>query len=564
MNIARFASAGLSLALTGCFAPDAPVDTAGQDGSDTATETDDSGSGTQTTTTTESDTSADTTDGTQSGPGTDGPTTGDTGTDDTGSADETSGSAAPVVELLVNGSAEPEAVEEASEVFVEATVTDVDGSVQSVEVLFDGTPISSPVVSNGDTWVARFVISGADDNGTHLIEAVATDDDDLSSSDSVNIDYDLPNGGLVEAWNFDNGEGGTVLGLHPTPDGDELVWSGQTFSSGDQGMRIDRIVGPVWQKNATNSDDLGSDVHPLPNGGYIGASAQGDSFDLQTRLRRYAPNGTTVEAAVFDGSDNGESNWPLGVEVDDAGDYYLLGAFVGPEQFESYLLKTNVNLTQEWRRSVSASPSTDGTPFVHDFDVRPDGRIALAGAETSRLWVATMNLDGELEDQVTLVSEFDQSIGYDIAWTPAGDLVVAGTVNEGDDWARLVRMYDDTLSEQWTVQGPANGDFAMAVTADDHGHIVVASTENCNFDGISQFMDCRLILRSYDEDGGLRWQHNAENGGSEFLGPLLFRPGAKSDIEVDRFGYVYVSAFHERPLGGGETRSEWWAQQHHP
>lgn len=567
MNIARIASAGLCIALTGCFSPSIPPESDGEDASSGGTDsggpssgqdsTDPDGTGTSNP---ETDTSIDT----DTSPDTDGPTEG-TDTEETDSAEGTAGASAPMIELTVNGSAEPATIETASEVLVEVTATDEDGSIESVEVLLDGRPVSAPVVSGGgDSYVARFIISGADDNGTHLIEAIATDDDGLSADDSVNVEFDLPNGGLIEAWDFDGGTGGNSLGIHPNADGSELVWIGQTFNGGNQSMRIDRVVGPVWQENGTNNDDLGSDVYPLANGGYVAAMAAGDAFNLETRLRRYASNGTTMTSALFDGSDNGESNWPLGIEVDDAGDNYVLGAFVGPDQFESFFLKVNSNLTQEWKRSLSSSAMTDGMPFIYDFDVRPDGRVALAGAESSRLWVATMTADGDIEDQLTLVSEFDQSIAYDVSWTPAGDIVVAGTTNDGGGWSRFVRMYDDTLAEQWTVEGPSNEDFSMAVTADDHGHIVVASTENCSFDSVSRYEDCRLVLRSYDEAGVLRWQHNAEAGNSEFLGPLLFRPGAKADIEVDRFGYVYVSALHERPLGGGDTRSDWWAQKHHP
>ena len=246
-------------------------------------------------------------------------------------------------------------------------------------------------------------------------------------------------------WDFDNGQGGSVLGLHPTPDGDELVWTGQVFVDGDQGMRIDRVVGPAWQGNATNDDDQGADVCPLPDGGYIAASAAGDAFDLETRLRLYSASGTETNSGLFDGSDNGESNWPLGIEIDDAGDYYVLGAFVGPESFESYLLKSNSNFTQDWKRSLTTSPETDGAPFVYDFDVRGDGRIALAGADNSRIWIAVLDSDGQVEDQITLVSEFDQSIAYDITWTPSGDIVVAGATNDGGGWARFVRMYDELL-----------------------------------------------------------------------------------------------------------------------
>ncbi len=568
MKTARIATAALCVALGGCFSPSVPAESQGMDDSGGGTDTEGPSSDTDApnpsgTGNTGNDTEP-TTDDTESGPETEGPDTETDSTADTDSTDDTGGGVAPTVELTVNSSDAPDTVEQASEILVQAEVDDVDGSVESVEILFDGRPVPGPVVQNGDTFTTRFIISGADDNGTHLVEATATDNDGLTGDDSVNLEYDLPNGGLIEGWNFDNGTGGNVLGLHPNDEGDELVWIGQLFNGNNQQARTDRIVGPPWQENTGSADDLGADIYPLASGGYVAATAAGDAFNLETRIRRFASNGTTMSSQTFDGSDNGESNWPLGIETDDAGDNYVLGVFVGPDQFESFLLKTNGDLTQEWKRSLSSSPETDGMPFVYDFDVRSDGRIVLAGAETSRMWLATLSADGELEDQLTLVSEFDQSIAYDVTWTPSGDIVVAGTANEGSDWSRLIRMYDDTLSEQWTVDGPANGDFAMAVTADDHGHIAVASTENCNFDGVSRFIDCRLVLRSYDEEGTLRWQHNAEDGNTEFLGPLLFRPGAKADIEVDRYGYVYVSAFHERPIGGGETRSEWWAERHHP
>lgn len=553
MNRVRTVSAGLGLTLAGCFSPNVATDTGSAEAESSTSEAD--------ATTPSSDSSAD---GTGTSGGSDLPETGDSDVGGTDTSDETKGQTGPVVELTVNGSTEPATVAQASEVVVEATAVDVDGSIESVDFFLDGEPLDALVESDGNTHTVRFIISGDDDDGTHIIEAVATDDEDLTGGSSVNVQFDLPGGGLIEAWSFDNGEGGSVLGLHPTPDGDQLVWTGQVFVDGDQDMRIDRVVGPAWQGNATNSDDQGSDVHPLPDGGYIAASAAGDAFALETRLRRYSANGTEMDSALFDGSDNGESNWPLGVELDNAGDYYVLGAFVGPDEFESFLLKSNTNLTQDWKRSLTTSPETDGTPFVYDFDLRGDGQIALAGSDNSRMWIAILDSDGQVEDQLTLVSEFDQSVAYDVTWTPTGEIVVAGATNDAEGWARFVRMYDDALLEQWTSTGAATGSFAMAITADDHGHIIVAASEDCTFNGTSRFEDCRLVLRSYGEGGELRWQHTAEDGGSEFLGPLLFRPGAKADVEVDRFGYVYVSAFHERSLGGGATRPEWWAEQHHP
>ena len=486
---------------------------------------------------------------------------------DTTSAPETEGAdsepGAPSVALTINGSAEPDPVNRASALVIEAAV---DGDAASVTILLDGDEVELQLDEAGGIYRGEWIASGAEVNGDRTFEAVAVDADGLEGSAAVDVTLDLPDGGLIEGWTYDNGEGGSVLGIAPNPEGDQVVWSGQVFVGDNQVMRVDRIVGDPWQGNGSRNDDQGGDVRWLDSGNYVVASAVGDAFDLNTRLRRYSTGGDPIDDGAFDGSDNDESNWPLGLEVDANGDYYILGAFVGPTAFSSYLLKANANYTQEWKRNLTEAASTDGAPFVYDFDVRDDGQIAVVGAhaETEYLWLAVYSPSGELEDQLSLPSEFDASIGFDVTWDPAGGLVVAGSADTGSGWGRLVRKYDDALLEQWTVDGPGNNDFALAVTADEHGHIAAVFAENCNLTEVFGYSDCRLVVRSYDTQGAMRWQHVAEGDASEFTGPLLFRPGSKADIEVDRYGYIYVTALHDRPLGGGETRGEWWAEQHHP
>ncbi|MGH1348899.1 MAG: hypothetical protein ACRBN8_45620 [Nannocystales bacterium] len=103
------------------------------------------------------------------------------------------------------------------------------------------------------------------------------------------------------------------------------------------------------------------------------------------------------------------------------------------------------------------------------------------------------------------------------------------------------------------------------MTTDAFGRTIAVSTETCSFNaGAALFDACRLVVRSYDREGQMRWQHQAEGTDPEFNGPVLFLPGFKADVEVDRYGYVYVSAQHRLPLGGDERRSEWWAEKHHP
>ncbi len=479
---------------------------------------------------------------------------------------ETDAGAAPIVSLLINGSEDPDAVASASGIEIEIGVEDPDGEVAGVELLVDGQPLDITLSEVSGGYRGEWIVSGAEVNGARVLEAVAVDDDGLEGSASGEVTLELPDGGLIEGWVYDNGEGGSALGIAPSPEGDEVVWSGQVFVGGNQLMRVDRIVGDPWQGNGSTNDDQGGDVLRLNSGSHVVASAAGDAFDLDTRLRRYSPSGVAQGMGVFDGSDNNASSWPLGLEADDAGDYYVLGAFTGAGAYSSFLLKANSDYTQEWKRNLTASAETDGAPLVYDFDVRPDGQIAVVGshAEIEYLWLATYTPGGELEEQLSLPSEFDASIGFDVSWDPDGGLVVAGSADEGTGWGRFVRKYDSALLEEWTVDGPGNDDFGLAVTVDDHGHTVVAFTENCNFTNPFGYNDCRLVLRSYDGSGAMRWQHVAEDSGSEFTGPLFYRPGAKPDVEVDRYGYIYVTALHDRPLGGGETRPQWWAEKHHP
>lgn len=567
----------LLLLATGCFTPNTmATDPQGEGETDPSSSTV-GGTDAETTSTTSSgvetlepttDTSSAT--GTTGDPATtDDPatTTEDTGETSDGSSETSSGLTRPNIdEFTVNGSSDPVEVGAASHLVVRAEVSDADGIVTDVEVSFDGEVLASGTPEAG-VFEFTWTVSGEEMNESSSLEVRATDDDDLSSTASLSAVLDMPNGGLIEAWNFDNGESSSVYSIKPTANG-EVVWAGQTFVGGDTIMRVDRAEGPVWQNTSSTDRDFAADVLPLDDGTFVVATALGTGFDLSSELRRYSSSGAPSGSSSFDGSPNSSSNWPQGVARDNSGDYYVLGSYIGETAFSSYLAKTDPSLNQVWIRDVSGSIATDGEPFVYDFDVRADGMIAVIGARvvgTDKLWLGLYDQAGSLSDQISLTSEFESSVGYGVAWT-SGGLTVSGATDDGNGWSRFVRAYDSDLLEEWTLSGPANTDFALAVDADPFGRVVVVSAETCELNlDIVRFDGCRLVLRSYDnDDGTLRWQHVAESSDDEFVGLTLPRPGFKADVTTDELGYVYVSAEHELPIGENEARSEWWAERHHP
>ncbi len=556
MTTPKFWIAPILLMSAGCFSPKVPASEETDGGTASGTEAPGSTGGTESTSLEDTGTGEETT------------RADETGTRGTETGAETDGKeSAPTIEtFLINGDSSSVEVDQASDVVLVATVVDADGNLEAVEFSRDGESLG-PTTVDGDEFSVSFVVSGVEMNEDSQLEVRASDEAGNFTTATIDLAVDMPNGGLVEGWNFDNGESSAVYAIHPTDAGD-VLWTGQVVQGGDLAMRVDRAEGSVWQETASLGRDFATGILDRDDGSFVVAAAVGSGFDLQTELRVYSAGGVATADQAYDGSPNNTSNWPLGLERDQAGDYFMLGSYIGAEAFSSFLLKTDSALNEEWVRDVTGSAATNGSPFVYDFDVRGDGMIALSGSRVvgngNKLWIGIYDTGGGLEDQTTLSTEFDDSIGYDVAWTTDG-LVVAGATNDGDGWARFARAYNDSLVSQWTVDGPANTDFSLAVTEDSFGRVVVASTETCSFNAATAaFDDCRLVLRSYDSEGTLRWQHIAEGGDPEFVGPLLARPGFNADIETDRLGYVYVSAQHQLPVGGNEERSEWWSERHHP
>lgn len=560
MTKPRLAAVALCALIPGCFNPTVDPD-AETDGSDGAPTSDGTGAPTAGTSDSMASTSSD------------GPQTTDIETSET-LATETdtlpgeteSGTAPEIVEFTVDGEDENIEVISSRAFAMVASVEDADGDLLGVEFFRDGDLLAVGV-PNGGTFEAEWIVSGASENGTGVVEAVATDGAGNTTTASINADVGVPDGGLVETWDFDGGELSSVYAVAVEPNGAEVVVVGNNEVGGTSTFRADRVQGPNWADTTANGSRFASGV-VWRAGGYVVA---GDLFESpterNTQIRVYDESGNQTASELFDPTPGGELNYPISMEADADGDLYVLGSYLAPG-FRSYLMKATSGLDPEWDRDLTGSPQTDGDVFAYGFSVRADGETVVVGsrpAGTPKAWIGRYDEGGSLVDQIVLLDDYETSTLYDATWVETGGFIVAGATDAGDGWRSFLRRYDDDFSVVWTADGAANDSFALSVDTDDFGNFAFVSAETCGFDQASaQFVDCRMVVRKNNLDGDLVWQFLSAGGGAEFDGPLLFLPGFKPDITTDRIGYVYATGFHQAPVGGGATRREWWVQQLNP
>ena len=204
MKIESVLGVTLLVSAAGCYSPEVGVDSAtgsaGEDATGSSSETE----GASTSGPTASGT------GSSSSPAETDPAADSSGTAVTlnPTAGETDAGVAPAVSLLINGSDDPEAVMSASGVEIEILAEDPDGEVTGVELLVDGQVLDIPLEEVSGGYRGEWIVSGAEVNGVRALEAIAVDNDGLEGSASGEVSLDLPDGGLIQGWVYDNGEGG--------------------------------------------------------------------------------------------------------------------------------------------------------------------------------------------------------------------------------------------------------------------------------------------------------------------------------------------------------------------
>ena len=467
-----------------------------------------------------------------------------------------------IVEFTINELERPGTVETAQGLQLRVRAED-DGEVVSAsfrrgsEVVAQGEPLGDGI------FEVEWIVSGAEDNSSDPLEVVVQDDEGLEATASAALVIQMPDGGLIEEWTFDSGVISSVYGISPDPEGEEVVWVGQrTLMDFSSSARFARADGG-WVDTIADDSEFASDV-VRDGADLVTAISLGFGVERTTAVRFFNPQGTEANTVTLQGAPGpNTANHPLGLERDAEGRLYILSAYTSGTP-GSFLMRLSGNGAVDWSRDVTGWSRTEGTPFVHDFDVSQDGRIALVGGSGGQAWVAVLDAEGALEEQ-SVAGGFSGSVLYDVTWTGADDLLAVGATNDGSGWSRWVRAYSDDLIPGWEDQGTQDGGFTVAVAADHRGRAVSVSTEACDFDDTSfAFLDCRLTVRKYSPDGDVLWLEQSEGGAQEFNGPVLLLPGFHADVEFDRYGYVYFSAPHEFQAGDGSARSEWWMQKHHP
>ncbi|MCR9165156.1 MAG: hypothetical protein ACE37F_37030 [Nannocystaceae bacterium] len=444
-----------------------------------------------------------------------------------------------------------------------------DDEVAGATFYRDGELLGEGTALGGGAFSLEWILAGAVENGGTVLEVVVSDSDGNEASEEIITQVDLPNGGVVEGWEFDGGDNSSVWGISPNEDGDEVLWVGNFWNGSESLARIDRIEGPAWEDVTATDSEFAIDSTTLDNGEVLAAISFGTALPRSTAVRRYSPSGSELATEVIGGGpDPDADNYPLGLERDRDENIYVLGSYAG-DAISSFLTKLEPDLDLVWTRDITGSAETDGEPFVYDFDVDDDGNVAVVGSRVAgarKLWLATYSPDGALVEQLTLTDEFPRSEGHDVTWTSDGDLVVTGataaTTEGPEDWRWIVRKYDAGLNPLWTEEGPNNTGFGQAIAADPFGNVVSVVLDTCDWVAPAFAYDgCRLVIRKRDADGNLVWQYQGANAAGDFAGPALFFAGFKADVETDRFGFSYVTSIY-RPSNG--DNGVWWATKHNP
>jgi hypothetical protein len=531
------------LSLTACFGP-----STSDDATETATETAGDGDG-------------------DPGDGDGDPGDGD-GDGDPGDGDgDGDGDAGPpeFVSFTVNASVNPGVVEAASGVIIEAEITDPDMDLDYVVFQRDGEQIAM-FVTPGPNFVFEWVVSGTELDGTYELSAAAYDsDDNMAVSDPISLTIAMPDGGTeVVQWDHDGGTLDALYGLDVDADGTNVVLTGQTEQAGESRQRTDRVVGPVWSDTVEDTSIYGAAVTARDDGGYFVAGAiPKPNNKLDSALYHYDVDGTLLDSLTFNASsqlmddiDNtiAMQRAPGGVLV--MGAYYPSG---GPHMnnWVTYVHRYTDALDQVWAHH----PSEDlgGRAFAYDFDAATDGSYVLGGGQFEAMpiqpWFGVFDPAGTLVEEVE-INDFSGGVIHAVAYNNDGSLVIGGQVTINGDVRSWVRSYDADLGILSESMPMTPLGVVAAVAVDPFGEVVTVATEYCALVGI-RYESCDLVVRKYDASGGLMWEQPYPGGG--FLGPNLALLGFDASIDIDRFGYIYITAIAYDVDG-----TDWWARKLNP
>ncbi len=551
-----------------CFSPEVDLDL--QSGSDTDGST---GTGSETSSPTDATTQgADTTVGGQE--------SGDTGS---GSADATDtepgdtdavGSPPEIVSFTVDGSSQV-SLDRSGGVAIDLEVVD-DGEITSVAFFVDGETVDE-LMGPGTSFASEAIFSGAVDNGGRQVTVVVEDDEgDQVEGGPLLVQVSVPNGGVDESWRV---PGGFAYGVAVDPEGQTVVVTGiaqESIGAASAGA-VRRLEGGAWASESIGQSVTIADIVAVEDEYWaVGAIPSGGGRD--THFLQFNADGALVEASLIDaaadqGAGSNGVDFARRIRRFEGGKFLVVGGYEpadGTPAVASYVARVTPTGDLAWLDLVTESGSFAAENlFVYDAVVTPEQDVILVGSAledgATQLWWGRLDSAGDVVGEWTLDGEYFESIGYSASGAADGSFVLGGTRRTSDvaQWRRWLRKYAADGTEEWTREGPADTGFVQAITHDEDGNVVAASTEGCELNAAAlSYWHCALRVRKYEaSDGAETWSVAGESGAAVFNGPLLYAAGVKLDLELDRYGFAYVSALYRSE---SPDRGEWWAARLHP
>jgi hypothetical protein len=266
---------------------------------------------------------------------------------------------------------------------------------------------------------------------------------------------------------------------------------------------------------------------------------------------KYGPDGQRLWVAYFDKGANDGGN---AVALDGAGNIYVAARADGGEEGGGYnygLIKYAPDGTQIWAALYDGPGAA--RDFISSMAMGPDGNILLTGKSTNAEQVydiATLKYDPE--GKQLWVARFAGPALDDsspaLAVDKSGNVYVAGAIGASREVADLVVVkYGPSGNELWSARygGPAGGeDRGTDVAVDDSGNVYVCG-RSWGGDPAKGGTDYDCILIKYDSDGKTLWiaRHDGPTGGADLT----------SQVVVDASQDVYVTGYvwNGDPAAGG-------------
>lgn len=346
----------------------------------------------------------------------------------------------------------------------------------------------------------------------------------------------LPDGHLVELGTLDaNGEPRCYLRRR---DGDDASWAPEDFVEVLAGaycnaidMKIDRVSGAMhvlverkggngvqwwlgeiasWGKGAKEIElgAISDNVLALALGDGVMAVcgwklAQADRDAAVWLVRPGQPR----ELRVFDYHPDGDKNPPHSFSETArdcifAGEtLVLVGEANGPHDGDDevdrdrhFVLEQDVDMGAELWTMADAGPGSDTQSRALAVDLDDEGRYLLAGYSCGDVCNAAGNISiyasgGTLESQVTIGALGSELAGpHDIAWSPAGYIVVAMAVFDGDSFRFRVQAFaPDVFKPLWTYM-PADMkglQMALALAIGEFGEVYAGGIGEDEFPAVA-------------------------------------------------------------------------------